>query len=108
MISKSICYSGEIVKTLPGKIQSIVTLFEGDDYEKFGKILRVYSLKGEFSAELLPPLTLVTRLVHSVNVATNDIKGDKFSGYDDRSVNSTISVTYRSIMTMKASGKEQL
>ena len=62
-------------------------------------------MKSGFNTELLPPPTLVTIFFHSVNVATNAIKGDELSGWDYRSINSTILATDRSIMAMSVSGK---
>ena len=79
MISKSICFGGEIVKKLSEQAQSTVILSEEYNYEKFVQTLRINSQKREFNAKLPPPPTLVTRFVHSVNVSTNAIKGSDIS-----------------------------
>ena len=92
-------------KILQAQTQSPVTLSEGEDYEKFGQIVRIHSMKREFNAELLLPPIPFTRLVHLVNIATNDIKGDGLSSWNNRSVHTTLSATDRSIMAMVLSGK---
>ena len=85
--------------------QPLVTLEGEDRYEQFGQTVHINSIRKEYNAELLPPPTLVSRLVHSVNIATNDTKGDGLTGWDDRSISSVVSARDKSIMAMASSGK---
>ena len=85
--------------------QPLITLEGEDRYEQFGQTVHINSIRKEYNAELLPPPTLVSRLVHSVNIATNNTKGDGLTGWDDRSISSVVSARDKSIMAMASSGK---
>ena len=75
------------------------------DVEQFKQTVRINSLKREVNAELLPDSTLIQRMIHSVNIAADDIAGDGLTGWNDRSVSSLRSAKDRSIMAMASTGK---
>ena len=103
--SESTSNSGGADTQLQIPTQPLVTLDGADMYEQFGQTVHINSIRKEYNAELLPPPTLVTRLIHSVNIASDDTKGDGLSGWDDRSVSSALSIRDKSIMAMASSGK---
>ena len=101
--SKSTCNGREVEKTQIE--QPAFTLTPRCDIEQFRQTVHIKSLKREVNAELLPDSTLIQRMIHSVNIASDDVTGDGLTGWNDRPVSSLRSTKDRSIMATASTGK---